>query len=210
MISPKLQQNTVFRVQKVKLIKDVKSLKRCSSFDFRTGCGFITACSFSWSWEMKANAIGCFQNYLNGGIQSSISSWCPSQGNVWTTFTVILQLWALPSQRCGKTWIKITGTGNTGGKCCKVFCGYLPFVHDCVCVIYLLTLLSKQTSSFSPLRSSILNRHYCFQHTESQANKLGVRGWILNTRNNTVKGQIEGEADKVDQMYVHSFTFTFP
>ena len=39
-----------------------------------------------------------------------------------------------------------------------------------------------------------------FQYTQKQGNELGVRGWIMNTKNRTVKGQLEGESGKVETM----------
>ncbi|KAG5680022.1 hypothetical protein PVAND_009555 [Polypedilum vanderplanki] len=36
--------------------------------------------------------------------------------------------------------------------------------------------------------------------TEETANKFNVRGWCMNTRDGTVKGQIEGEEPKINLM----------
>jgi len=38
------------------------------------------------------------------------------------------------------------------------------------------------------------------KYTDKQASKLGVRGWIMNTKNQTVKGELEGPADKIMEM----------
>lgn len=40
-----------------------------------------------------------------------------------------------------------------------------------------------------------------FQYTQKKAGELGVRGWIRNTQQRTVKGQLEGEEAKVENMY---------
>uniref|UniRef100_A0A336MHT4 Acylphosphatase n=1 Tax=Culicoides sonorensis TaxID=179676 RepID=A0A336MHT4_CULSO len=40
------------------------------------------------------------------------------------------------------------------------------------------------------------------KHTEKQAKALGVRGWCMNTRDGTVKGQLEGEQKPVDEMKI--------
>ena len=41
--------------------------------------------------------------------------------------------------------------GNAGGKCCKVFRGYLPFVDDCVIFLHDIgPLLNKLTYDFLP------------------------------------------------------------
>lgn len=39
-----------------------------------------------------------------------------------------------------------------------------------------------------------------FQYTQKQANQLKVCGWIRNTANRTVQGELEGEASQVAAM----------
>ncbi|XP_037951271.1 acylphosphatase-2-like [Teleopsis dalmanni] len=38
------------------------------------------------------------------------------------------------------------------------------------------------------------------KHTEAQAKKLGLHGWCMNTTTGTVKGEIEGPLEKINQM----------
>ena len=38
------------------------------------------------------------------------------------------------------------------------------------------------------------------KYTQKKGNELGLRGWIMNTVNRTVKGQIEGESENVETM----------
>jgi len=38
------------------------------------------------------------------------------------------------------------------------------------------------------------------KHTEKKAKALGIKGWCMNTRDGTVKGQMEGEAKPVEDM----------
>lgn len=38
------------------------------------------------------------------------------------------------------------------------------------------------------------------KYTKKQADQLGLTGWCENTRNDTVKGEIEGAEDKINQM----------
>ncbi|XP_070493342.1 acylphosphatase-2-like [Chironomus tepperi] len=38
------------------------------------------------------------------------------------------------------------------------------------------------------------------KHTEETGRKLGVRGWCMNTKDGTVKGQMEGEEGPLNQM----------
>ena len=38
------------------------------------------------------------------------------------------------------------------------------------------------------------------QCTQQQGNQLGIRGWIMNTMNRTVKGELEGETSKISAM----------
>ncbi|XP_050979073.1 acylphosphatase-2 [Labeo rohita] len=41
----------------------------------------------------------------------------------------------------------------------------------------------------------------CFRmYTEAEARKLGVTGWVKNTRQGTVVGQVQGNAEKVKEM----------
>ncbi|XP_042250681.1 acylphosphatase-2-like [Thunnus thynnus] len=41
----------------------------------------------------------------------------------------------------------------------------------------------------------------CFRmYTEEEGRSLGLSGWVKNTRQGTVIGQIQGSLDKVDQM----------
>lgn len=47
---------------------------------------------------------------------------------------------------------------------------------------------------------------YClFQHTQKQAIALGLRGWCQNTRDDTVKGIIEGKQNPMNEMQLFSF-----
>lgn len=39
-----------------------------------------------------------------------------------------------------------------------------------------------------------------FQYTEQEANRLGLKGWCMNTRQDTVKGILEGSPTSVNQM----------
>ena len=38
------------------------------------------------------------------------------------------------------------------------------------------------------------------KYTQKKGNELGLRGWIMNTKNRTVKGQIQGESGNVNIM----------
>ncbi|XP_029906967.1 acylphosphatase-2-like [Myripristis murdjan] len=41
----------------------------------------------------------------------------------------------------------------------------------------------------------------CFRmYTEDEGQRLGVSGWVKNTRRGSVVGQVQGPRDKVDQM----------
>ncbi|WAR19247.1 ACYP1-like protein [Mya arenaria] len=39
------------------------------------------------------------------------------------------------------------------------------------------------------------------KHTQIQAKALGLVGWCLNTRHNTVQGQVQGPNAKIIEMY---------
>uniref|UniRef100_A0A4Y0BH97 acylphosphatase n=2 Tax=Anopheles funestus TaxID=62324 RepID=A0A4Y0BH97_ANOFN len=38
------------------------------------------------------------------------------------------------------------------------------------------------------------------KYTQKQASSLGIRGWCMNTRDDTVKGQLEGEEKAMNEM----------
>ncbi|CAH1981176.1 unnamed protein product [Acanthoscelides obtectus] len=40
------------------------------------------------------------------------------------------------------------------------------------------------------------------KYTEKEANKLGLKGWCMNTSQGTVKGVIEGPSSKVDEIKI--------
>lgn len=48
----------------------------------------------------------------------------------------------------------------------------------------------------------IMLLHFSFiaKHTEKQAKLFGLRGWCMNTSQGTVRGQMEGELNKVNEM----------
>lgn len=56
-----------------------------------------------------------------------------------------------------------------------------------VCVVYVLTL-------------TVLFHYFSYQYTEEEARKLGVVGWVKNTSQGTVTGQVQGPEDKVNAM----------
>lgn len=39
-----------------------------------------------------------------------------------------------------------------------------------------------------------------FQYTQTEAKRLGIRGWCMNTRQDTVKGVMQGPPAKLDEM----------
>lgn len=43
-------------------------------------------------------------------------------------------------------------------------------------------------------------RYFSNQYTEEEARKLGVVGWVKNTSQGTVTGQVQGPEDKVNAM----------
>ncbi|XP_038607781.1 acylphosphatase-2 isoform X3 [Tachyglossus aculeatus] len=46
----------------------------------------------------------------------------------------------------------------------------------------------------------------CFRmYTESEAKKMGLVGWVKNTRQGTVIGQVQGPVEKVNSMVTRSY-----
>lgn len=54
-------------------------------------------------------------------------------------------------------------------------------------VVYVLTLI-------------VLFHYFSNQYTEEEARKLGLVGWVKNTSQGTVTGQVQGPEDKVNAM----------
>ncbi|NXH19549.1 ACYP2 protein, partial [Bucco capensis] len=46
----------------------------------------------------------------------------------------------------------------------------------------------------------VQGKRYDLQYTEEEARKLGVVGWVKNTSQGTVTGQVQGPEDKVNAM----------
>lgn len=42
--------------------------------------------------------------------------------------------------------------------------------------------------------------YFSHQYTEEEAKKLGLVGWVKNTSQGTVTGQVQGPEDKVNEM----------
>ncbi|NWI83686.1 ACYP2 protein, partial [Dryoscopus gambensis] len=52
----------------------------------------------------------------------------------------------------------------------------------------------------SVLALIVLSHYFPNQYTEQEAKKLGVVGWVKNTSQGTVTGQVQGPEEKVNQM----------
>lgn len=50
------------------------------------------------------------------------------------------------------------------------------------------------------LTLTVLFHYFVNQYTEKEAAKLGVVGWVKNTSQGTVTGQVQGPEDKVNAM----------
>ncbi|NXR21732.1 ACYP2 protein, partial [Cinclus mexicanus] len=55
-------------------------------------------------------------------------------------------------------------------------------------------------SVVSVLALIILSHYFSNQYTEQEAKKLGVVGWVKNTSQGTVTGQVQGPEEKVNEM----------
>ncbi|CAF0813512.1 unnamed protein product [Rotaria sordida] len=86
-----------------------------------------------------------------------------------------------------------------------------------VCLIQSVSCLSDSTTttgkdltntSNESLRScdfeifGTVQRVYFRQHTQEQATKLNLVGWVKNTKMNTVQGHMEGYKTNIDQMKI--------
>lgn len=52
----------------------------------------------------------------------------------------------------------------------------------------------------SVLALTVLSHYFPNQYTEQEARKLGVVGWVKNTSQGTVTGQVQGPEEKVNEM----------
>lgn len=55
-------------------------------------------------------------------------------------------------------------------------------------------------SVVSVLALIVLSHYFPNQYTEQEAKKLGVVGWVKNTSQGTVTGQVQGPEEKVNEM----------
>ncbi|NWI39219.1 ACYP2 protein, partial [Picathartes gymnocephalus] len=55
-------------------------------------------------------------------------------------------------------------------------------------------------SVVSVLALIVLSNYFPNQYTEQEAKKLGVVGWVKNTSQGTVTGQVQGPEEKVNEM----------
>ncbi|KAG8583869.1 hypothetical protein GDO81_008580 [Engystomops pustulosus] len=64
--------------------------------------------------------------------------------------------------------------------------------------------LVKASNSLKSVDYEVFGRvqGVCFRmYTEDEARKLGVVGWVKNTRQGTVQGQVQGPEEKVDSIW---------
>ncbi|XP_072907067.1 acylphosphatase-2-like isoform X1 [Hemitrygon akajei] len=78
-------------------------------------------------------------------------------------------------------------------------------VKAAFCFSLLVTMSNVKTTAarFKSVDYEISGRvqGVCFRmYTEDQARKLGVVGWVRNTRRGTVDGQVQGKEELVDSM----------
>jgi acylphosphatase len=78
-------------------------------------------------------------------------------------------------------------------------------IAHCTCILF---CVSDDTQMSSASAAAI--RHLTFEvfgtvqgvffrkHTESEAKKLGLKGWCANTKQNTVQGEAFGPAEKIE------------
>ncbi|KAG6925592.1 acylphosphatase 2, muscle type, partial [Chelydra serpentina] len=69
-----------------------------------------------------------------------------------------------------------------------------------LCIAKKLRLGIENPSKGYIQRSRITSKTF-YQYTEDEARKMGVVGWVKNTRQGTVTGQVQGPEDKVNAMW---------
>ncbi|CAK1555443.1 unnamed protein product [Leptosia nina] len=68
-------------------------------------------------------------------------------------------------------------------------------VSHCTATISSMALKSVDFEVFGRVQGVFFRKY-----TKQQADKLGLRGWCMNTSRGTVQGQMQGPSDKVDSM----------
>ncbi|XP_019363671.1 PREDICTED: acylphosphatase-2 isoform X4 [Gavialis gangeticus] len=76
-----------------------------------------------------------------------------------------------------------------------------------------MSVLAKAAGVFKSVDYEVFGRvqGVCFRmYTEDEARKLGVVGWVKNTRQGTVTGQVQGPEDKVNAMGPSLYCVLYP
>ncbi|XP_067845103.1 acylphosphatase-2-like isoform X3 [Heptranchias perlo] len=84
-------------------------------------------------------------------------------------------------------------------------------VAICFSLLVIMSKVGSVAARFKSIDYEISGRvqGVCFRmYTEDQARKLGVVGWVRNTRGGTVDGQVQGKGELVDS--ISSFTCQSP
>ncbi|XP_061845337.1 acylphosphatase-2 isoform X3 [Colius striatus] len=74
-----------------------------------------------------------------------------------------------------------------------------------------MSALAKASGALKSVDYEVFGRvqGVCFRmYTEEEARKLGLVGWVKNTSQGTVTGQVQGPEDKVNAMVSKSWTAT--
>ncbi|NXM97046.1 ACYP2 protein, partial [Sylvia borin] len=61
-------------------------------------------------------------------------------------------------------------------------------------------VFGRVQGNVSVLALIVLSHYFPNQYTEQEAKKLGVVGWVKNTSQGTVTGQVQGPEEKVNEM----------
>ncbi|XP_043399743.1 acylphosphatase-2 isoform X1 [Chelonia mydas] len=73
-----------------------------------------------------------------------------------------------------------------------------------------MSALAKASGALKSVDYEVFGRvqGVCFRmYTEDEARKMGVVGWVKNTRQGTVTGQVQGPEDKVNAIIFSTFFF---
>ncbi|VEN43387.1 unnamed protein product [Callosobruchus maculatus] len=91
-----------------------------------------------------------------------------------------------------------------------LFDPYLPVFGSILLILLANNILSSMGSTEKLLSVNFevygrVQGVFFRKYTEKEANKLGLKGWCMNTSQGTVKGIIEGTPSKVDEIYLLLF-----
>uniref|UniRef100_A0A8C3EHX4 Acylphosphatase-2 n=3 Tax=Corvus TaxID=30420 RepID=A0A8C3EHX4_CORMO len=117
--------------------------------------------------------------------------WCGISGVLCDRNLVLFGKWAVPFATA-----ELPGTSE----CLKMSITHGFLFFRCSSYNYANTIGGLSVLLVVSVLALIVLSHFPNQYTEQEAKKLGVVGWVKNTSQGTVTGQVQGPEEKVNKM----------